>query len=286
MRISDDKLDKTSPFVTLSTRLTSFKQDSKTLNIISFISLRRHYSMQKKIIVGALTIASLFVQSSFHSAHAKKKVEAYPACSSKVPVAVDRFKTENISVGWWNKDVALNSREVAVDELVNSGCFSVLEREEGSMAPVGVMNEKNLARSDEAKSGSKAAKKKQMKVAENLVSYALTGVSKDNSGFGIGGIGGGFGGGSGGIGGIGVGTKKSDISLSCKLINTSSSEILASSRVTISDSSLNVGLAGGGGSLGGFGGGGLGFFKDTKIGKMMAEAIHNCTVNLAKTASR
>ena len=149
--------------------------------------------MSKKILGLAVVLALLSTD-----AWAKKKVEEPINCGRRVTVAVDRFKTENISVGWWNDDVALNSREVLVDELVQSGCFNVLEREDYSMAPAGVMNEKALARSGEARSGSKAAKKRQMKVAENLASCALTGVSKDKEGFGIGGGGGGFGGGSGG----------------------------------------------------------------------------------------
>ncbi|MBL7684674.1 MAG: hypothetical protein JNK65_01400 [Deltaproteobacteria bacterium] len=241
----------------------------------------------KKYLFGSVLAlaAALVAYSQLPNANAGKKDprDDFPACSSKIAVAVDRFKTENISVGWWNNDVALNSREVAVDELVNSGCFTVLEREEGSMAPTGVMNEKALARSDEARPGAKAAKKRQMKVAENLVSYALTGFSKDNEGMKVGGFGGGFGGGSGGLGGLGGGFKKSELNLTCKVINTSTSEILASARVKAGGTSFDVGAAGAGGSLGGFGGGGIGYFKESKVGKMMSDAIHKCTVEMAKS---
>ncbi len=238
--------------------------------------------MKKKLITGALALSvgiSGFVLST--PAHAKK-AEPFPECSSKLQVAVDRFKTENISIGWWNDDVALNSREVAVDELVQSGCFTVLEREEGSMAPTGVMNEKILARSDEAAPGSKAAKKRKMKVAENLVSFALTGAKKDGSGFGIGGAGGA----GGGLGGLGLGVKQSELNLSCKVINTSTSEILASSRVTTKGTSFGIDAGGGGLGAGKFGVGGVSFFKDSKVGKMMSDAIHQCTVNLAKSVAR
>ncbi len=204
------------------------------------------------------------------------------SCASKTPVAVDRFKTENIYVGWWNNDVALNSREVAVDELVQSGCFTVLERESGSMAPVGVMNEKSLARSDEAVPGAKAAKKRKMKVAENLVSFALTGVSRNNEGMNIGGIGGA----GGGFGGVGGGFKKSEVTLACKVFSTSTSEILASARVNAGDTSFSVGSAGGGVGGGSFGVGGIGYFKESKVGKMMSDAIHKCVVQMAKSVGR
>lgn len=237
----------------------------------------------KKILTCGALVLSLSALSLAADAKSKDPRDDYPSCSSKIPVAVDRFKTENVSVGWWNDNVALNSREVAVDELVNSGCFSVLEREEGSMAPVGVMNEKALARSNEARPGAKAARKRQMKVAENLVSYALTGVSHNNEGMKVGGFGGGFGGGGGGLGGLGGGFKKSELSLTCKVINTSSSEILASARVNAGGTSFDVGAAGGGFGNVGLGGGGIGYFKESKVGKMMSDAIHKCTVEMAKS---
>lgn len=230
----------------------------------------------------ALTVGAVSL-TSIQTANAKKDPrDDFPSCSTKIPVAVDRFKTENISVGWWNNDVALNSREVAVDELVNSGCFTVLEREEGSMAPVGVMNEKALARSDEAQPGAKAAKKRKMKVAENLVSFALTGYSKDNEGMNIGGIGGA----GGGFGGLGGGFKKSELNLTCKAFSTSTSEILASARVKVSATGFNVGSAGGGFGGGAFGVGGIGYFKESKVGKMMSDGIHKCVVEMAKAVAR
>jgi curli biogenesis system outer membrane secretion channel CsgG len=239
----------------------------------------------KKIFLSALATLSLGMMSFVNLPSAAAKDEGYPSCSTKLQVAVDRFKTENVYVGWWNDDVALNSREVAVDELVNSGCFTVLEREEGSMAPTGVMNEKALARSDEARPGVKSARKRQMKTADNLVSYALVGVAKDNEGLRAGGLGGGFGAGGFGLGGAGGGFKKSDVSLTCKVIDTSTSEILASSKVKAGDTSFDVGGLGGGAGKAGFGLGGIGYFKNSKVGKMMSDAIHKCTVQMAKAVA-
>jgi curli biogenesis system outer membrane secretion channel CsgG len=233
----------------------------------------------KKHLVVASALALLTCASYAHAGDHKKD---FPECGTKTTVAVDRFKTENISVGWWNNDVALNSREVAVDELVQSGCFRVLERDEGSVLGAGISNEKILSRSGEGKQGSKVARKHGVKIADNLVSYALVGASKDNSGFGIGGLGGGH----GGFGGVGGGFKKSDVTLACKLIDTSSSEILASARVKAGDTSFSVGASGGGYGGGNFGAGGLGYFRESKVGKMMSNAIHKCTVELAKSTGR
>lgn len=199
-------------------------------------------------------------------------------CSSKTPVAVDRFKSENLEVGWWNEDIALNSREVAVDELLQSGCFTVLEREEGTGAPAGVMNEKGLARSDEAAPGSPIAAKGQMKIASKLISFALTGFSKNSEGVNLGG----YGGGIGGFGGIGGGVKKSQLNLACKVIDAATSEILSSARVEAGGTGFSIGGGGGGYGSGGYGGGGIGYFKDSKVGKMMSQAIHKCVVKMAR----
>lgn len=234
----------------------------------------------KKILIVSSLILSVAVAgvAIAPTAQAGKDPWAGVSCSSKTTVAVDRFKTENVW-SWWTDDMALNSREVAVDELIQSGCFTVLEREEGSMAPVGVMNEKALARSDEARSGHKAARKHQMKVADKLVSFALTGLKKGESGLNVGGLGGA----GGGFGGLGGGFKKDEVTLTCKLIDTSSSEILASARVTAGSTGFNVGAGGGGFGGGGFGLGGLNYFKDSKLGKMMSDAIHKCVVQMAKS---
>ncbi len=237
----------------------------------------------KKLYSIAILSAAILSLAGLKQVQAKHDpMEDYPKCSSKTTVAVDRFKTENISFGWWNNDVALNSREVAVDELVNSGCFSVLERENYSIAPAGVMNEKSLARSDEARPGAKSAKKRQMKTADYLVSYALVGGQKDGEGLQTGGLGGS----GGGFGGLGGGFKKSELNLTCKVFSTSTSEILASSKVKATDTGFNVNAAGGGVGAPGFGVGGLGYFKDSKVGKMMSKVIHDCTVNMAKAMAR
>jgi len=237
----------------------------------------------KKILIGSFVIVSMAVASLAlaPTVQAGKDPWAGVSCSRKLTVAVDRFKTENVW-SWWTDDMALNSREVAVDELIQSGCFTVLEREEGSMAPVGVMNEKALARSDEARPGAKSARKRQMKTADNLVSFALTGLKKGGEGMQVGGLGGA----GGGFGGLGGGFKKDEVTLTCKVIDTSSSEILASARVTAGSTGFNIGAGGGGFGGGAFGAGGLGYFKDSKLGKMMSDAIHKCVVQMAKSVGQ
>lgn len=220
----------------------------------------------------------------------KNPLENYPNCSVKMPVAIDRFKTENVSFDWWNDNIAADSREVAVEELVNSGCYTVMEREEAAAAPSGVMNEKKIARSQEAKK-SKVAQYKQMKVAENLISFALTGLTKEKEGFDFGlltAIAGALVGGDGGdaIAAVGGKVRSSNIYMACKLINTSSSEIRASSHVKVKASSFGLSFDTGAINNGGFGVGEVGYFKKSKIGKMMSDVIHKCAVQLTQNYYR
>lgn len=221
----------------------------------------------------------------------KNPLENYPSCSTKMPVAIDRFKTENVSINWWNDNIAADSREVAVEDLVNSGCYTVLEREEAAAAPQGIMNEKKIARSAEGKPNSKAGQYQQMKVAEKLVSFALTGITQEKEGFDFGfltAIAGALVGGDGGdaIAAVGGKVRSSNIYMACKLIDTSSSEILASSHVKVKASSFGITVDTGAIDKGSFGVGEIGYFKKSKVGKMMADVIHKCGVQLTQNYYR
>ncbi len=226
-----------------------------------------------------------------HPKVSKNPLENYPDCSTKIPVAIDRFKTENVTFDWWNDNVAADSREVGVEELVNSGCYTVLEREDAAAAPQGIMNEKAIARSAEAKPNSKAAQYRQMKTADKLVSFALTGLTKDKEGFDFGlitGVIGALVGGDGGnaIGAVGGKTRSSSIHMACKLIDTSTSEILSSAQVKLQATSFQVTVDTGALNNSGFGVGEVGYFKKSKIGKMMADVVHKCAVQLTQSYYR
>lgn len=221
----------------------------------------------------------------------KNPLENYPPCEVKLPVALDRFKTENVSFNWWNDNVAADSREVGVEELVNSGCYTVMEREDTAAAPKGIMNEKALARSPEGKSNAQAAKFGQMKVAEKLISFALTGLTKEKEGFDFGlitGLVGALVGGDGGnaIGAVGGKVRNSSIHMACKLFDTSSSEILSSAIVKVQASSFGITVDTGALNKSGFGVGEVAYFKNSKVGKMMADVIHKCSVQLTQNYYR
>jgi len=194
----------------------------------------------------------------------------YPACTSQPTVGVDTFRTENIYIGW--DQFAGNARDVVVNELTNSGCFRVVERG-GIGVGSGYEREQAIQARGQSRHGQHAARGGNVTLASRLVQFALTGVSKDN----IGGSFGGLGVGSHGFGLGGVAPKSSEIEMTCRIYDSSTSEVLASSRVKKSKFDIGV-LGAGGGASHVFGGD---FFYNTPVGRTIADLIHDCSVDLA-----
>ncbi|MBU1998718.1 MAG: CsgG/HfaB family protein [Candidatus Omnitrophota bacterium] len=144
-------------------------------------------------------------------------------------------------------------REMLVTALVNSNRFSVVERQVLNA----VMQEQQLAASGAAQPGS-GPQRGNIKTADLMVSAAVTEFEPQASG-GAAGIGGGSKIGKGLLGiGLGGSLNKAHMALDIRIIDTSSSEILASTRVQgqasdiaggigigfLSKWSLGVGLSG------------------------------------------
>lgn len=200
-------------------------------------------------------------------AEAKKK--QYPACAFRPTIAIDTFRTENIYIGW--DEFAGNARDVVVNELVNSGCYRVVERGNSGLVARGFDREQAIRQSGAARPGQKAARPQEVTLAGKLVQCALTGVTKNQVGGSIGGIG--YGGGHFGLGR--VSPRSSKISITCRIYDSSTSEILAS--IKKSKSKFDIGLLGAGGGRTVIGGD---FFYKTPAGKTIAALIHNVLVEL------
>jgi len=226
--------------------------------------------MMKRLTLASATILAVGIAFGFsHPAEAKKK--EYPACSSQPTVAVDQFRLENIYIGW--DEFAGSARDVVVNELTNSGCFRVVERG-GAGVGGGYDREQYLQATGQARRNQKKAQGGNVTLASRIVQFALTGVSKDNVGGSFGGLG--LGGGKFGLGA--VAPKASNLRMTCRMYDSSTSEVLASTEV--SKSKVDIGMLGaGGGSNLGFGGD---FWYKTPVGKTMSELIHDCAVELAK----
>jgi len=163
-------------------------------------------------------------------------------------------------------------REMLVTALVNSSRFSVLERQ----ALAAVMQEQELSASGAAQAGG-GAQRGQIKTADLIISAAVTEFEPQASG-GSAGIGGGGGVGSGILGGLlGASMNKAHMALDLRIIDASTSEVLASTRVQ--GQASDVGGAIMAGFLGGWGlGGGLSMYSNTP----MEKAIRVCIIEAVR----
>lgn len=222
-------------------------------------------------------LSALFLAVSVFgiSAPALAKKSEFPPCSYKPTVAVDSFRTENIYIGW--NEFAGNARDVVVNTLTNSGCWRVVERGHTGLVSGGYDREQAIKQAGAARGGQKAARSGDVTLADKLVQCALTGVSRNNVGGSIGGFG--VGGGHFGLGS--VAPRSSRISITCRIYDSSTSEILAS--VERSKSKVDIGVLGAGGGNVALGGD---FFYNTPAGKTMAALIKDTLVDLTNRVQK
>jgi len=164
-----------------------------------------------------------------------------------------------------------------VTALVNSNRFSVLERQ----ALSAVMQEQELASSGAAQQGAGGPQRGKIKTADLIISAAVTEFEPQASG-GRAGIGGGAGVGSGILGGLlGASLNKSHMALDIRIIDSSTSEVLASTRVQ--GEASDVGGAIMAGFFGGWAlGGGLSAYANTP----MEKAIRVCIIEAVRYISQ
>ncbi|MFC1658676.1 CsgG/HfaB family protein [Candidatus Omnitrophota bacterium] len=192
---------------------------------------------------------------------------------SKARIAVADFEVKAAKAGG---EIGSGLREMLVTALINSSRFSVVERQVLSA----VMQEQELAVSGAAEQGS-GAQRGQIKTADIIITAAVTEFEPEASG-GKAGIGGGGGIGSGILGGmLGGSMNKAHMALDIRIIDTSTSEVLAATRVQgeATDIAGGVGL----GFLGSWAlGGGLSGYANTP----MEKAIRTCIVEAVNYISQ
>ena len=165
-------------------------------------------------------------------------------------------------------EIGTGLREMLITALVNSSRFRVVERQVLNA----VMQEQELAASGAAAKGNGAGRG-QIQTADIIITAAVTEFEPQSSG-GAGGIGGGGGLGSGILGGLlGASLNKAHVALDIRIVDTSTSEVLAATRVQGQASDIA------GGFMAGFFGGwalgvGLGAYANTP----MEKAIRICII--------
>jgi curli biogenesis system outer membrane secretion channel CsgG len=173
-------------------------------------------------------------------------------------------------------EIGSGLREMLITALVNSNRFSVVERQ----VLDAIMKEQELSVSGAAQQGS-GPQRGQIKTADLIVTAAVTEFEPQASGGG-GGIGGGGGVGSGVLGGlIGASMNKSHMALDIRIIDASTSEVLASTRVQGEARDVAGGFMMG--FMGSWGlGAGLGAYANTP----MEKAIRVCIIEAVRYISQ
>jgi len=197
-----------------------------------------------------------------------------PYSGPKARIAVADF---DVKAAKATGEIGSGLREMLVTALVNSNRFSVVERQ----ALSAVMQEQELSASGASQQGAGGPQRGKIKTADLIVSAAVTEFEPEASG-GKAGIGGGGGVGSGVLGGLlGAALNKAHMALDIRIIDASTSEVLAATRVQGQASDVAGGFMAG--FFGNWGlGGGLSAYANTP----MEKAIRICIIEAVRYISQ
>lgn len=172
-------------------------------------------------------------------------------------------------------EIGSGLREMLITAMINSNRFSVVERQVLSA----LMQEQELSASGAAQAG--GPERGKIKTADLIVTAAVTEFEPQASG-GRAGIGGGGGVGSGVLGGLlGGALNRAHMALDIRIVDTSTSEVLAATRVQGQASDIAGGIMAG--FLGSWGlGGGLSAYANTP----MEKAIRICIIEAVRYISQ
>jgi curli biogenesis system outer membrane secretion channel CsgG len=200
-----------------------------------------------------------------------------PYSGPKARIAVADFEVKAAKA---NYEIGSGLREMLITALVNSNRFSVVERQ----ALSAVMQEQELSASGAAQAGS-GPQRGNIRTADLIVTAAVTEFEPQASG-GSAGIGGGGGVGSGILGGmLGAALNKAHMALDIRIVDTSTSEVLAATRVQGQASDIAGGfMAGLLGTNGGLGVG-LSAYSNTPMEKAIRVCIIEAVRYLSQTIS-
>jgi curli biogenesis system outer membrane secretion channel CsgG len=197
-----------------------------------------------------------------------------PYSGPKARVAIADF---DVKAAKATGEIGSGLREMLITAMVNSNRFSVLERQQLGA----VMQEQELSASGAAQQGSGPQRGK-IKTADLIVTAAVTEFEPAASG-GAAGIGGGGGVASGVLGGLlGAAMNKSHMAMDIRIVDTSTSEVLSSTRVQGEASDVAGGFMMG--FMGSWAlGGGLGAYANTPMEKAIRICIIEAVRYIAQT---
>lgn len=176
-----------------------------------------------------------------------------------------------------NQDIGKGIADMLVDQLVQDGTLSVIERKQLDK----ILAEQNFSNSDRADANSAAKIGKVLGVSAIIVG-SITQFGRDDKNTNVGG--GALGGVTGrfGIGGVHKSKSTAVVQITARMIDTSTAEILASATSKNEASREGTGLIGAGGSSAGLGGGGLDMRSSNFAQTILGEATTKTVQDLAK----
>jgi len=192
-------------------------------------------------------------------------VTAQGAKPKRVAVAVMDFDFGTVHYHWWGDyDIGKGMADQVVDELVNDGSYRVIERKKLDT----ILAEQDFAQSDRADpSAGKISKLGKVLGVRYVIAGSITKFGGEEKSYGGGGLV------KGKLGGLGLKKAKTEVTLTARMIDTTTGEIVASAK------GAGLSKKGGGLSVGGIGGGGgAGFsmsssgYKESAIGEAQEEA--------------
>jgi curli biogenesis system outer membrane secretion channel CsgG len=187
------------------------------------------------------------------------------------------------SVFGTNVDVGKGITQLLVTDLVKDGTYSIIER----AAMEKIMTEQNFSNSNRADPTS-AAKIGKLLGVDAIVVGSITQFGNETKKTNIGGAGGNWGG--FGIGGIGHSKSNANVSITARIVNIDTGEIMAVAEGQGTSSRSSTSLLGGGGNWHGAGGGGVDFgssdFQNTIIGEATKAAVDKMSLDVISDAPK
>ncbi len=184
-----------------------------------------------------------------------------------------------------NQDVGKGIADLLVQQLVNSGTYSVIERK----AIDKILAEQNFSNSDRASSDT-AAKIGRLLGVDAIIMGSITKFGRDDKSQGVGGAAMGGIAGRFGLGNVGRRQAKAVVSISARLVSVNTGEILAAVTGDGQSKRSGVSLLGAGGSSGGAGAGNYDMsssnFGDTILGEAVKQAVDSVATQLNTDAGK
>jgi curli biogenesis system outer membrane secretion channel CsgG len=192
--------------------------------------------MRGKLSLCAAAVAAMAFMAV--PAHAQEK-------SKRPTVAIMDFDYGTVGYHWWGQyDIGKGMADQVVDALLEEGSFRVIERKKLDT----VLAEQDFSNSDRADpSAGKLAKLGKVLGVRYIIAGSITKFGGEEKSYGGGGLVGGR------LGGLGLKKAKTEVSLTARMIDATTGEILVSAKgegVSKKGGGLKMGALGGGGGAG------------------------------------